>query len=499
MKRFIKILCLALSVILIFATAAPAFAASESAEKCPMIYIPGIAVSRIYADKNDPSTELAAPDADSILSFVKEEFIPALIVFSADRDSEKLAGCVTERINTKYAAWFNNPDGSAKGNSGTRLVLPAKSAIQAGSTVRFDYDWRGNPLEIAAELKAFIEYVKVTGGYEKVALVPHSLGNVIALTYLSLFGYEDIQGVVFDTPAIDGVSYIGELFCGNMEFSSGSVITLLKFFLGENEYQALLTSIIDAFAIAGIPEMLSVFLNDIIDEIMPTIFKESLAPLCGRWLTIWSMTPDSYVDDAMDNVFNVYFKGEDSSVLKGKVTAFNEAVRKNKHNTLHDFDKNARVAVISRYGEASLPITPSWNNICDGVVDTKYSSLGATTAPVGEIFSDDYLKGKNMAYISPDKTVDASTCLFPEKTWFIKNLSHEHLSLTRAYYTTLLFAENEATADNFELARFSLYAPQTDTIVPDETVPEPAEKLSPFRVLLNFIKALLEKFFTLFK
>lgn len=499
MKKFSKILSLVIALVLTFSFVTPAFASDNKAEECPMIYIPGIATSKIYADKDDPSTRLPVPDADSILTFVKEEFIPALIVFSADRDTEKLASCVTEAINEKYAGWFNNPDGTAKDNSGARLVYPAQSEIKGGATIRFDYDWRGNPIEIAAELKAYVEYVKGISGFDKVAFVPHSLGNVITLTYLSLYGYDDVQGVVFDTPAIDGVDYIGELLCGKMEFSGDSVTYLLKWLLGNTEYENLLSSVVDAFGIAGIPEMLSVFLNDIIDDIMPTVFEETLVPLCGRWLTIWSMSPDSYVDDAMDFIFNGYCKQGVSPELQDKITAFNKMVRANKYDTLLGYDEVARVAVISRYGEASLPITASWNNLCDGVVDTKYSSLGATTAPVGDIFDDEYLEGKDLAYISPDKTVDASTCLFPEKTWFIKNLPHDSTVATRVYYASFLFAEDEATVDSHALSRFSIYNGETGEITADDSVPEPVEKPTPWQVLFNFLKSLLEKIIEFFK
>ncbi len=499
MKKFSKILCLVLSFILAFSMIIPAFAADNSGEECPIIHIPGIATSIIYADKDDPSTRLPAPDADSITAFVKEEFIPALLLFCADRDTEKLARCVTEAVNTKYEGWFNNPDGTAKGNSGARLVYPDASSVKAGAVIRFDYDWRSNPLDIADELNAYIEYVKSVSGFDKVAIASHSLGNVIALSYLSEYGYDDIQGIVFDSPAIDGVTYIGELFCGDMEITGDSLVFLLKQLLGENEYKALLGSVIDAFRLAGIPEMLSVFLNDIIDELMPTVFEETLVPLCSRWLTIWSMVPDSFIDDAMDSVFNGYCEGEDLSALRNKIVDFNNNVRADKHGTLLAFDEVARVAVISRYGQASLPITASWDILCDGVVDTQSSSFGATTAPIGKVFDDDYLEGKDLKYISPDKTVDASTCLFPEKTWFIKDLAHESISATRGYYSSLLFSEEEATTETYTLSRFSIYNAETEEITVDESEPDPAPELTPWQILINFIRSIIEKLLEFFK
>lgn len=499
MKKFSKILCIALSLVFAFNFVTPAFAADNGVEECPMIIIPGIATSKIYADKDDPTTELPMPDAEYILEFVTDELMPALIVFSANQDTEQLARCITDEINTEFAGWFNNPDGSAKGNAGARCVYPAASAIKAGSTVRFDYDWRGNPIKIAAELKAYVDYIKETGDFDKVALVPHSLGNVVALTYLTLYGFEDIQGVVFDTPAIDGVTYIGEMFCGDIEFSADSVTSLLKWIIGATEYEQLLSSIVDAFGIAGIPELVSVFFNDIIEELMPTILEETLIPLCGSWLSIWAMTPDSYIDAAMESVFNGYYKDEDYSALRANVEAYNNQVRLSKHTTLTAFDEVARVAVISRYGDASLPITPSWHSLSDGVIDTKHSSLGATTAPVGQIFDDEYLEGKDLKYISPDKTVDASTCFFPEKTWFIKNLEHESRAATTPYYASFLFAQEEVTCDTHPtLSRFSIYDAETGEISADDSVPQPVEKPSPWQVLINFLKALFEKFLEFF-
>ncbi len=55
-------------------------------------------------------------------------------------------------------------------------------------------------------------------------------------------------------------------------------------------------------------------------------------------------------------------------------------------------------------------------------------SFGATTAKVPETLSDSYIAKqteKGLAgYISPDRQIDASTCMFPDQTWFVKNLRH---------------------------------------------------------------------------
>ena len=104
-----------------------------------------------------------------------------------------------------------------------------------------------------------------------------------------------------------------------------------------------------------------------------------------------------------------------------------------------------------------------------------------------------------MKYISPDKTVDASTCLFPEKTWFFKDILHEEVGYTRDLHTQLLFFGEEATCDNFTLSRFSVFDRDSETFINDETQPQKAEKPSPLERLFNFLKALLDKLIIFFK
>ena len=223
---------------------------------------------------------------------------------------------------------------------------------------------------------------------------------------------------------------------------------------------------------------------------------EALAPLFANWLTIWAMIPDEQIDEAMHFVFNEIYdkKDKDAKKLFAKIKNYNKVVRKNKTKTLKALDKNAKVVVISRYGYASLAVTPSWNSLSDGTVDTKYNSFGATTAPFGTTFSEDYLEGKNMKYISPDKTVDASTCLFPTKTWFIRNISHSwNCDTLDEMIHTLLGAKKEATVSTYkQYPRFMKYDAREDIICPDdksvELRPMPANLIES---VINFFKAFL--------
>ena len=495
MKKTSKLLAFFLAVLMAFSVVPFSFAATE--EACPLVYVPGIASSKLYYDTSDSSTEIVFPDTDEIKRMVTKKIIPALIIWSADKDAEKLAGVISDQFNIIFEGWFNNPDGTAKGNSGAIVNYP--SSVSKNATVRFDWDWRGDPFEAAAELDKFIEHILEKSGCSKVALSSHSLGSVVILTYLSVYGDAKVSGIVYDTPVIDGINYIGEFMLGKFVTDGDALISTVNGIFSASENKALVESLMDVFALAGLSDDLSSLLNDVLDDVAPIIYRDTLVPLFARWPSIWTMAPAESVGEAMDYIFSELLTDEESLKLKAKVEKYNSEVRVDRYNTLLDFDENGRLAVISRYGSASLPISSEWDTICDGVVDTASSSLGATTADFGKSFDAAYLEGKDEKFISPDKTVDASTCLFPEKTWFVKNINHANAEPTRQLYSSLLFGEEEATCENYNLPRFVIYDAESGNISVDTSEPSVKTKKSPLQILFNFIKALFERLLNFLK
>lgn len=494
-----KIISIVLCIAMVFTLTVPAFAAETKTEKCPIIYVPGIDSSTIYADKDNPDETVEIPGKEKLVEIIKNDILPAFVVYWATGDVDKLAMTITGALNEGFKLWFNNPDGTPVGNSGVINNYPAVSAIGENSKFTFSYDWRGDPMVVAAELNDYINYITENSKYDKVALSSHSLGSVVILTYLTVYGDDKVMGWVMDSPALEGISYVGDLLCGELELTSEGILTFLKGYLGETEYEDLVSSSFDILEMAGLSELIIGNFNDAVKKIAPILYSETLMPIFGSWLTIWAMVPEERFDEAVEYAFENFSKGKDLSVLRGKIEDYNNTVRKNRKATLLEFDEAARVAVISKYGYTCVPVAPSWALAGDGVIETQSTSLGATVAPFGDYFSDEYLEGKDMKYISPDKTIDASTCLFPEKTWFIKNILHEEVRYTEKLFAQFLFSEEELTCENSELARFTLFDRETKTIITDETEPQKIEKPTPFERLFNFLKALFEKLISFFK
>ena len=98
-------------------------------------------------------------------------------------------------------------------------------------------------------------------------------------------------------------------------------------------------------------------------------------------------------------------------------------------NVREQMENGIEVSNIVKYGLQSVPLTKSSDELADGTVTVFESSFGATVALTEETLSDEYIENAiqtgNGKYISPDKQIDASTCILPERTWFIKDLGHK--------------------------------------------------------------------------
>ena len=463
-----KLLAIALAVIMCAAPLLTVIASAKPAKKVPIINIHGLMASDIYVDPDDPDSELCwPPSTNAILTAVKD-VLPSLALFAATRDWTIFADGLCDAVNKMFAPVIVNPDGTANGKSGVRLKYPTAEEIETKDEVDFRYDWRIDPVEVAAQLNDYINYVLKTSGSDKVAIKCHSLGGVITNTYLTLYGDSKISGVCFNSTAIYGQRYIGELMTGQITVQSDALQWFLSYLFDYMEYKNLLNTVVDVLKQAGLLDFVSNIANTVIDNILVQASVEVLAPMFGRWLSIWAMTADEDIKASESYMFDTLYKGQDVSALKAKVDNFNKNVRPYKTQTLVNLNKHANVYVISRYGYCSIPLTPSYDINSDGVVDTKSTSFGATIVPYKQKLSDEYLAKADPEYISPDKTLDASTCLFPEQTWFIRNMQHANNpdSIDNMMFTFLRY-DGQATVDTFkEYARFNKYDPFNDVIYP---------------------------------
>ncbi len=501
MKLSKKILSLCLALLMLFSVTGTAMATEEIKRDCPVIHIPGFYSSNIYGDVNDPDTLLELPSADRLIDFIKTVFVPALIEFCVDRDTDKLATAVCEEINEQlFPHWFNESTGDAKEGAG--LIFDATpDNVTPSSELTFRYDWRGDLVDIADDLADYIDYVSSESGCEKVALSCHSFGSNLILAYLTKYGNGKVNAIVFDSPACDGVAVVGNLLTGKVTLDAEFLGYFLESTLGETEYTKLVSGVWDIFELADIPGVAVSFIDEVIEVLAPAVYKETIAPLFGYWPAMWAMVPDRQIDEAMAYIFDDVLKDEDLSVLRARVEEYNTLVRAHKEAVLKDFDSTGKFAVLSRYGSPAFPLTDASDLLGDTVIETKASSLGALTAPVGTCFTEEETAGVDAKYISPDRTVNASTCLFPEQTWFIKDTGHFETHYTDDYYNLFLFSDKELTCEDTDFGRFCTFERENYTLVKDTSEPEQTQTKNdaPLARLFRFLAALFETFTALIR
>lgn len=458
-------------------------------KNCPIIHVMGFMSNAIYENPGtDEEKPVWPPSSDAIIGAVKE-VLPALVSASVTKDWKSLSKAIIPAANKLLKPAWLNESGEKGNNTDILFNYPPKSSILLADELMFRSDWRLSPIELAKQLNDFIEYVCREGECEKVCLTAHSYGGVIALSYIELFGRDRIQGIIMDSTAIFGETYTGELLSGKIELNLGAVKSFLSYVMDGTDYKLLVSTVSELLTRAGVLDFVINFADEMIQGIKDDVLPQVVVPLFCRWPSIWAMCPDEYLDDAYDYIFGELCGGDTETYarLLEQLHAFDNTVRKNKVQLLSETEKQCRFGVYSAYGYSGVPVTPSWNSSGDGVIDTKYTSFGATVAPVGEKLSDEYLAGKDEKYISPDKQVDASTCLFPEQTWFINGLKHSvnHDSLFELS-CAVLYSDEKVTVDTFEkYPRFLSFDNESESVVEDKGTEN---------IFVRFFKAVAEFF-----
>ena len=122
-------------------------------------------------------------------------------------------------------------------------------------------------------------------------------------------------------------------------------------------------------------------------------------------------------------------------------------------------DAGGNVGIIAKYGYQMSPVCQSADQLADQIISVRRASFGATTSLIYDTLSEQYVAAREKAglgkYISPDKQVDASTCMLPDSTWFVKGIRHSEWTGTEnAIMYTVVTADRQLTVDDFEISQF---------------------------------------------
>ena len=138
--------------------------------------------SSIYADPSDEDSPLAWPPAANDIVSTVFKALPHLGLLLITRDYKAFGDKVFPLVDKLFSEIELAPDGTVHNKTGIRWSYPPAESINKSSKVDFVYDWRISPIEVAAQLNDFIDYVLDCSGCEQIVAEAHSYGGAGCIT-----------------------------------------------------------------------------------------------------------------------------------------------------------------------------------------------------------------------------------------------------------------------------------------------------------------------------
>ncbi len=172
MKRrlFISAMAVFIAAVLSCTSVVPAFAGA-SVEGIPVINIEGINSDTLYENiGTHEERAVFVPSQEAILKASARLALPLSRVL-IDRDFRRFGDTFIPVAYDIFDPISCNPDGTSKYNVGIKSDMTLPQGYQFDRTLTFNYDWRHDPMSVADDLKAYIDYVKRETGSKEIDLI----------------------------------------------------------------------------------------------------------------------------------------------------------------------------------------------------------------------------------------------------------------------------------------------------------------------------------------
>lgn len=318
----------------------------------------------------------------------------------------------------------------------------------------FAFNIIGDPMETARELDQFIQMVKQQTGHDKVNILNASLGASIFTAYAEQYKDKgDVEKVVNIVALLNGSLILRDLYAGNFDLSDEA--------LYRDFFPAILANG-DSKAMGYLVNLLiRVLPRQVLLDTFDAVLNGAMDAMLRHAPNFWAMVPKEDYPALADK----WLSGAEYAVMRAKADAFYQAQLNLEDNMLYMIDeKGAEINNVCGYNLKFSDMTNILTMVnsdktinSDGVIHVQSTALGVTAAPAGQQLPAEYLAAHaGSKYISPDKGLDASTCVLPDNTWFFYNQDHEQAGKNAACMNLVgeLFTNPDFVNINSDPARF---------------------------------------------
>ena len=497
------------------------FAASAEALRTnlPTIYFRGNSERIIDEDGN----QVYDFDFDTaLLPDMAKKILPYLAIGLVTDNFDEYYRVFGEEMRKVYDRCLLDENGDPKYGTGISEAEKKQNQREMTTDVRdkdgynynyydFANDWRLDPLATADDVAVYIDSILKTTGNKKVNLICKCLGGDLILAYIAKYGTEKVNAICFGSTVAFGGDIVNDLFSGKLVVTPDTIERFAKDeFIAKvlpKDFTVWLQLINETIALANATGVLGfatdAFTQQLYNRLYKGLVPELVLSTYGTWPGYWTMvTADNY-----KYTRNFVFgkpgsdRYEQYKGLIAKLDNYDAVVRQNIPELLKQAEANGvKIGIVSKYGFQMPPVLKSADEQGDVWTTARYSSLGGTLSKIGKTFPERHIAERTALgygkYIAPDKQVDASTCLFPDYTWFIKGAVHDDWTVEEdRIIIKVCNSEEQPTVDSFErFPQFMVYDRATDTVSPmtkDNANTEHYEvdaKPTPYDTLIKFFK-----------
>lgn len=457
-----KLISLLLATLLIFSCSVPAFAVAGQTENIPVIMLRGDSVQIYVPDENAPNGErniwgdaFGNIEDGSIGESVANILLPFLTEGLLFDKWDNYYEVFYEEIAPIFEELRLDGNGKPQYDSGMSKSDLASNASTRNNNYSYYgihnytywYDWRLSPSDVIADLHQYILDVMETTGKKKVALCGTCFGGAYVLAYLNKYGTDGhIKNVFFNVTVGNSTAVLTDAFCGDIEINAAAIERFgyqntdidSNSFAGLINSTPLINEIIftsyDLLAQVGVIDQLGLTFDQLYQKIYEGLVPRLAVAMFATFPSYWSLIEPERFEEARDFVFSVEGAGfeEEYAGLIEKINEDYENVTSRKVEIIEACQgAGVHFGALAKYGVQMYPFVESQDQLSDELVDTAHASFGATVAKdVYSSFDASYIenakKNGTDKYISPDKQIDASTSLFKDSVWFVKNAYHDY-------------------------------------------------------------------------
>ncbi len=358
---------------------------------------------------------------------------------------------------------------SAQEKENVRQRMQANHADENGdfsiSGIAYPFDWRLDPLESAEGLNDFINAILEKSGKDKVNLSCNCLGGEMLLAYTAKYGTEKLNALQFTETVAFGSELVDDTFSGRINFDPDAIVRFFgdDFIKDEMRDKATLRTFLEESILLAretgvLKGATDLFMRTLYDRLYEGLTPELCLATFGTWPGYWTLVTKEHYAETREFIFGKpgSERYEKYSGLIKKLDNWDVNVRQRIPELLQGaIDCGTKLGISVRYGFQFPPVLQSNNVNGDVWVSAKYASLGATVADIGTTLPEEYIARRTKEgfgkFISPDKQIDASTCAFPEYTWFVKGAVHNQKGVvSEPFWRQFYNYDGVPTVDNME-------------------------------------------------